>query len=208
MAPACPVTPPPSTLIMTLKRPSVPVTRNGIRTSVSLTALPKCSSSDRPLTTISPSPGSSRTRAIAVLRRPVPEKKAGLAIDGSSSGERLRPLGLMGMVGAGVDLQLAQLLDAETVPRKHAFDGPSDDLLGAPLEEMSEGLLLVALGMAAVPDVQLGFFLVAGHCDPRGVEDDDVVARIEVRRPRRLVLALEHAGNLRRETPERLVRGI
>ena len=73
MAPAWPVTPPPSTLIIALKRPSVPVTRNGIRTSASLTALPKCSSSERPLTTISPSPGSSRTRAMVVLRRPVPE---------------------------------------------------------------------------------------------------------------------------------------
>src|SRR4051794_40103880 len=159
IAPAWPVTPPPSTLIIALKWPSVPVTRNGIRTSVSLTALPKCSSSERPLTTISPSPGSRRTRAIAVLRRPVPEKKAGLAIDGSSSGERLRPLGLMWMVGAGVDLELAQLLDAETVPRKHALDGPSDDLFGATLEEMSEGLLLVALRMAAVADVELGFLL-------------------------------------------------
>ena len=72
IAPAWPVTPPPSTLIIALKRPSVPVTRNGIRTSASLTALPKCWSIVRPLTTISPSPGRSRTRAMAVLRRPVP----------------------------------------------------------------------------------------------------------------------------------------
>ena len=33
MAPAWPVTPPPSTLTIVLNRPSVPVTRNGIRTS-------------------------------------------------------------------------------------------------------------------------------------------------------------------------------
>jgi hypothetical protein len=57
----------------------------------------------------------------------------------SSSGERLRPLGLMRVVGAGVDLQLAELLDAEPVPRKHALDGTPDDLLGTAIEEVTEG---------------------------------------------------------------------
>src|SRR4249920_3430443 len=140
MAPAWPVTPPPSTLMSALKRPSVPVTRNGMRTSDSLMALPKCSSSVRPLTTISPSPGRSRTRAMAVLRRPVPEKKAGVDMrSGSSSGERLRPLGLMGVIGSGVDLQLAELLGAEGGVRQHALDGPPDDLLRAPGQQMAEG---------------------------------------------------------------------
>src|SRR4051794_38262782 len=99
-----------------------------MRTSVSLKGLPKCSSSERPLTTISPSPGSRRTRAIAVLRRPVPEKKAGATIN-DSSGERLRPLGLMRVVDPGVDLELAELLNAQAVPRQHPLHGPADDLL-------------------------------------------------------------------------------
>src|SRR5436309_3558236 len=208
IAPAWPVTPPPSTLIIALKWPSVPVTRNGIRTSASLTALPKCSSSVRPFTTISPSPGRRRTRAIAVLRRPVPEKKAGVVIDGSSSGERLRPLGLMRMVGTGVDLELPELLDPETGSRQHPLHGAADDFLGPTLQEMTEGLLLQALRMAAMPDVQLRFLLVACHGDPGRVQDDHVVAGVEVRRPGRLVLALEHARNARRETSERLVRRI
>src|SRR4051812_14981577 len=169
-----------------------------MRTSCSFTALPKCSSSDRPLMTISPSPGRRRTRAIAVLRRPVPEKKAGAAdIGGSSSGERLRPLGLMRMVGAGVDLQLAKLLNAQAIARQHALDGAADDLFGPPLEEVPESLLLVALGMAAMADVQLRLALVARHRDPPGIEDDHVVTRVEVRRPGRLVLALEHARDAR-----------
>src|SRR5687767_4823096 len=106
----------------------------------------------------------------------------------SSSGERLRPLGLMGMVGAGVDLQLAELLNAELRAGQHALDRTTDDLLGAPLEEMTERLLLVALGMAAVADVQLRLALVAGHRDAGRIEDDDVVARVEVRGICRLVL--------------------
>src|SRR3972149_5970619 len=114
MAPAWPVTPPPSTLIIALKRPSVPVTRKGIRTSASSMAFPKCSRSERPLTTISPSPGRRRTRAAA---------------------------------GVG----------------KHPLDSAPDDLLGAALDEPAERLLLVALRMAAVPDVQLGVRLPAAH---------------------------------------------
>src|SRR5207247_11435125 len=106
-------------------------------------------------------------------------------IDSSSSGERLRPLGLMRMIGAGVDLELAELLHAESIAREHPLHRPADDLLRTTLEKVTEGLLLVALGMAAVADVELGFELVAGHGDAPGIEDDHVVARIEVRRPRR-----------------------
>ena len=51
----------------------------------------------------------------------------------------------MRVVGAGIDLELAQLLDAEAVAREHPLHGPADDLLGASLEEVPEGLLLVAL---------------------------------------------------------------
>ena len=114
----------------------------------------------------------------------------------------------MRVVGAGVDLQLAKLLGAELRPRQHPLHGAADDLFGSPLEEVTEGLLLVALGMAAVADVELRLALVAGDGDPRRVEDDDVVARVEVRRVGRLVLALEDAGDPRRQAAERLVRGI
>src|SRR5262245_13694208 len=208
IAPAWPVTPPPSTLIIALKWPSVPVTRNGIFTSDSFTALPKCSSRLRPLTTISPSPGSSRTRAIAVLRRPVPEKKAGVLMRSGSSGERLRPLGLMGMVCAGVALQLAELLHAQRVPGQHALDRPPDDFLGAPLEQMAQRLLLVALRVAAVADVELRLALVAADRDARRVQDDHMVAGVEVGLPGRLVLALEDARDPRRQAAKRLVGGI
>src|SRR3954453_6597122 len=121
------------------------------------------------------------------------------------SGERLRPLGLMRVIGSGVDLQLAELLHTELVPRQHPLDGAADDLLGASLEKVAEGLLAVALREPAVPDVELGLALVAADGDPRGIEHDHVVARVEVRRPGRLVLALEDARDPRREAPERLV---
>src|SRR5664279_2049462 len=98
-------------------------------------------------------------------------------VGGPPSGQRLRPLGLMRMIRAGVDLQLAKLLGAEAVVRQqHTLDRPANDLLGTALEEVTEGLFLVALGMAAVADVELRLELVAADRDAPGIEDDHVVA--------------------------------
>src|ERR1700686_2185929 len=70
-APACPAMPPPKTLTETSKRPVVSVTRSGCVTTVSRSRRPKYSLGGRLLTTMTPSPGTMRTRATAVLRRPV-----------------------------------------------------------------------------------------------------------------------------------------
>src|SRR5687768_17190447 len=172
-------------------------------------AAPKCSTIERPLITISPSPGIRRTRATAVLRRPVPVLNAGVvAMLSPPSGERLRPLGLMGMVGTGVDLQLAQLLGAEARMGQHALDRAPHDLLRAPLEQLAEGLCLEALGVTAVAHVRLGGELRRAHRDLLRVQHDHVIAAVEVRGPGGLVLALEDASHARREAAERLARRI
>src|SRR4051812_22220590 len=88
------------------------------------------------------------------------------------SGKRLKPLGLMRMVSAGIDLQLAELLGPEAGLRQHALDRAPDDLLRAPLDELAEALALEALGMPAVPDVVLRLELVRAHLDPARVQDD------------------------------------
>src|SRR4051794_26404551 len=126
----------------------------------------------------------------------------------SWSVERFRLLGLMRMIRPGIDLQLAQLLGPETSVRKHPLDGPADDLLGSTSQQVPEGLLLEALGIAAVAAVQLGLELATRHRDTRGIEDDDVVARVEIRLVGRLVLALEDARDARGEAAERLVRRV
>src|SRR3954447_11253730 len=126
----------------------------------------------------------------------------------SWSVERFRLLGLMRMIRPGIDLQLAQLLGPETSVRKHPLDGPADDLLGSARQQVPEGLLLEALGIAAVAAVQLGLELATRHRDARGIEDDDVVAGVEIRLVGRLVLALEDARDARGEAAERLVRRV
>src|SRR4051795_4943028 len=127
---------------------------------------------------------------------------------GSWSVERFRLLCLMRMIRPGIDLQLAQLLGPETIVRKHPLDGATDDLLGSARQQVTERLLLEALGVAAVAAVQLGLELVAGHRDTAGVEHDHVITRIEIRLVGRLVLALEDTRDARGETAERLVRRV
>src|SRR5689334_22043838 len=86
----------------------------------------------RPLITILPLPVRTRTRATAVLRRPV-DWTRGLDIEWTSSTsgglgagvferQRLRALCSVGMLGPRVDLELGDHLPAETVVRQHAFD--------------------------------------------------------------------------------------
>src|SRR5262245_18082993 len=114
----------------------------------------------------------------------------------------------MRVVGAGVHLQLPELLHAERVPRQHPLDGAPDHFLRSALQEVTQGLLLVALGIAAVADVELRLALVGTDRDARCVQDDHVVTGVQVGLPGGLVLALEEARDPRRKAPQRLVGGI
>src|SRR5262249_25086333 len=59
-----------------------------------------------------------------------------------------------------------------------------------------------------VPPVDLLFFLVARQLHFRGVHDDHMVARVEKRRVRRLVLALQQASRAAGHPPEDEVLGV
>jgi hypothetical protein len=72
IAPACPVVPPPSTFTSTSKRSSICTASSGCRTIMRAVWRPKNSSSVRSLMLMRPVPGRRRTRAVEVLRRPVP----------------------------------------------------------------------------------------------------------------------------------------
>src|ERR1700692_533006 len=116
---------------------------------------------------IFPWPGRMRTRATAALRRPVfwhsgvPSlifvvtssvpvwwARGTRAAPGTSRRhpgaghvEGLGLLRLVGMLGAGVDLQLEQLLTTEPGTGQHAPDRPAHDLLGALRHEVAVLLL-------------------------------------------------------------------
>src|SRR5205085_10351470 len=97
----------------------------------------------RPLTTILPAPGRMRTRAMACFRRPVVWTR-GLGTGASSARaagagdvEGLRRLGDMGMVGTGVDLELAEHLATERPLRQHASHRLAHRLLGLGRKEVA-----------------------------------------------------------------------
>src|SRR6266851_1323715 len=71
-ASACPATPPPHTFASTLKLAAVSVETSGRFAAIRCEGVTKYSSNALPLTLNSPLPGRRKTRAIAVLRRPVP----------------------------------------------------------------------------------------------------------------------------------------
>src|SRR5436309_1462338 len=112
------------------------------------------------------------------------------------------------MGGAGVDFQLGELLPCEAVLREHALDRLAEHLGRAAVELLAERALAQAAREARVAVVELLVELLAGDGDLLGVDDDDEVAGVDVRRVLGLVLAAERVGDLRRETPERLPFGI
>src|SRR5262245_42103935 len=153
-APACPDGPPPCTRTRRSYWPSSSVSFSGAFTITRWTSRGKYSSIVRPLTQVLPSPGRRITRASEVVRLPVARYWAGCEsvddIRATPSSERLGGLRLVGMLGAGVDLQLRDLLVRELVLREHALDGLADDLGRAPLELVAQRTLLEPSGVARV----------------------------------------------------------
>jgi hypothetical protein len=117
-------------------------------------------------------------------------------------------LGRVGVIGRRVDLELVEHVAAENALGKHALDGLLDREGRLALEQASVALALEAAGDARVVIIMLLVELVARQLDLGRVDDDDVVARVDVGRVLRLVLAREDAGNAAGETPEGLPLGV
>src|SRR5207247_8390201 len=122
--------------------------------------------------------------------------------------ERLGCLRAMRMLGAGVDLQLRDLLPGEPVLREHALDGTPQDLLRAPVELLAQRAAAQPAGIAGVPVVALLVELVAGDPDPFGVDDDDEVAAVDMLRVGGLAFAAQRVRDTGRQTPEGLPLGV
>src|ERR671919_912570 len=121
--------------------------------------------------------------------------------------ERLRVLGLVGMLGTRVDLQLRDLPVGEAVAGEHPLDRLSQHLGRAGLELLAQGARAKAAGVARVAIVALLLELLAGDGDLLGVHDDDEVAGVDVGRVLRLALAAQSVRDARGETAEVLALG-
>src|SRR5215211_4260108 len=95
------------------------------------------------------------------------------------------------MLGAGVDLELGQLPPGQAVARQHALDGLPQDLRRAALDLLRERPLAQAPWITGVPVVDLVLTLLTRDGDLLGVDDDDEIARVDVRRVLGLALAAQ-----------------
>src|SRR5258707_13473369 len=117
-------------------------------------------------------------------------------------------LGEVRMVCALVHLELGGHLAAKLVFGKHALHGLLDDGFGATGEELDEGLFAETTGEAGVAAIELLVRLEAGQHDLFGIDDDDVIAHIDVRGVENVELAGEDRSGLGGEPAQRLAAGV
>src|SRR3954451_21179164 len=114
----------------------------------------------------------------------------------------------MRVLSAGVDLQLLDDLPRQLVVREHALDGHLDRLLGARAQQLLVADLLEAARVARVAVRDLGLPLVAGQRHLAGVDDHHVVAGVDVRGERRLVLATQEGRGVSSQAAQDDVRSV
>ena len=111
----------------------------------------------------------------------------------------------MRMLGALVNVQLAQNGTTETVVHDHALDGAFDDELGMAGAAVLGRLGVVATDEAGVAHVFLLRFLLAGEHSFFGVDDNDVIAGVDVIGEDGLVFAAKQYSGFFRHTTDNLV---
>src|SRR5271156_1209526 len=115
-------------------------------------------------------------------------------------GRRLR---CVRVVRTFIDAQVAELLLAQRPARKHALDRLLDDALGElALEDRLGRPFLDAADIAAVAVIDLLVELAAGEHHLVRVDDDHVVAIVDVGGEARLVLAAQPHGDDRSQAPD------
>ena len=120
----------------------------------------------------------------------------------------LRFLGLVWMLAACIDLELAELGAAQLILGNHSLDGPLENelrLACAHLGGRFDGLTTDVTGVTGVDLVSL---LVPGEASLLGIDDDNEVAGINVRCEDGLMFAAEEAGSLDSDFSDNLVLGI
>src|ERR1700737_1860197 len=171
MAPACPLVPPPATLMLMSNFRCVPVTRRGASAAISSTRRPRYASGSLSLTVTRPSPGCKRTRAIAFFRRPVPRfsSSANLHVSFCVERDRLRFLRLVTVVRPRDDPKALQHIGSQGVPLQHSTHGGHDRERGINVLRALQRSGAKAARISRVARVQLGLGLGPGDLHLGGV---------------------------------------
>lgn len=120
------------------------------------------------------------------------------------------------MLGAVVNMNVAEEFAAETVLGEHAFEHTQEQGVLAGLDVLVAGFfhqtcgsgLALSAGVSGVVEVDAVGPLVAGEFYLVGIDNDYIVATFHVGGVRSLVLAAEELGNFRAKTAEHLIGGV
>lgn len=112
------------------------------------------------------------------------------------------------MLLAGIHLHFEQLLVAQGVVRQHAFDRALDHQLGFALQHIHKQFFAQAAGIAGEMRVGFPSRFLAGEHDFIGIDNNDKIADVGVRRKLRLVLAAQNVSDLAGEPPQHFVFGV
>ena len=114
----------------------------------------------------------------------------------------------MGMLGTGIDEEIAFDGVSETGFWQHAVDGLLHHRSGLEKDQLGRSHETLTAGIAGMRHVFALGPLAAGHSNLVGIDDDHIVAAVCVRGVIGFMLATEHHGSLRCETTQHLVFGI
>lgn len=117
-------------------------------------------------------------------------------------------LGFMRMFFTCINLKLFHLGGTKLVLGDHAFDGPLKDEFGATLADLVWSLDGLTTNVTGVTGVDLVLLLAATELGVLGIDDNDEVTGIDVRRKDRLVLSAKETGCLHGDFSDDLVLGI
>ena len=114
-------------------------------------------------------------------------------------------LSLMRVLAAGIDVEVAVEGVTQSVLGKHTTDGMFKNTLGMSCQHFGGCCLTLSSGISGIMLINLVSHLFAGEDNLLGVDDDNVVAAINVRSVTRLCFASQDVGYASGETANGLV---
>ena len=114
----------------------------------------------------------------------------------------------MRVLGACIDMQIADELVTKTGLGEHSFDGPPHQFGGSLRKDLLGSRETLATRITGVANVNTIVHLVTLEGNLLSVDDDDVVTAIHVRGVARFGLAAKDKSNPGCKTAKRKIRGI
>lgn len=121
---------------------------------------------------------------------------------------RLWLLGFVGVIFACVDLEFLHLGGTKLIFWDHAFDRPLKNELGTPLAQLVWSFNSLTADVTGVTSIDLVLLLAATEFGVLGVDDDNEVTCIDVRRKNSLVLSAKETSCLHGDFSDDLIPGI